>query len=393
LKNLFCFLLICSFLITGCEEKHAKRTEENPEKNETGGFELIDSSKITDYNFSLKDFYSNNKNLEKRVNEIFNNLTDDERIAQMLITSSGSFGKPEDYVKSLIKNKKVGGALLLGGSKERFSGMIRSFKETADSVNSLPLIFSTDAEPSLINKKISGLKRFSPTSTIRSVKESESVGNEISEILNSIGFNQNYAPVCDFPINKEIIGDRSFGKNESELIKFAESFIKVTQSNNIIATAKHFPGHGNVNGDSHKEIVYIKGELKELNVFMEMIDAGVISIMVGHIAIDNNKKYNTDGFPSTLSRKIITDLLKNELGFKGLVITDAMNMEAVTKFQSPSLKAIEAGCDMVLMPSDEVKLINSVKEEMKRNNEFKEQVYDSVRKVIRVKVCFGIQKK
>lgn len=387
MKSLLRFLLLCSFIITGCEEKRDIRVEDNPLKKDTAGSKSIDSSELKDYKFSLKDFYSDNKNLEKNVNEIFINLTDDERIAQMIITSSGSLGKPEAYVRNLIKGKKAGGVLLLGGSRERFSEMIKLFKETADSVNSLPLIFSTDAEPSLLNKKISGLKRFSPTNTIRNEKESESVANEISEILKSIGFNQNYAPVCDFSYNKEIIGDRSFGKNESELINFAESFFKATQNSDIIATAKHFPGHGNVNGDSHKEIVYINGELKELNVFKKMIESGVISVMVGHIAITDNDKYNTDGFPSTLSKKIVTGLLKNEMGFKGLVITDAMNMDAVSKFQSPSLKAIEAGCDMVLMPSDEIKLINSVKEKMEKYPEFREQVYESVRKVIRVKVC------
>ena len=381
---------MCSFVITGCEEKRDIRVEDNPLKKDTARSKSIDSSELKDYKFSLKDFYSDNKILEKRVSEIFLTLSDDERIAQMITTSSGTLGKPESFVKNLIKGKKVAGVLLLGGSKERFSEMIRSFKEIADSVKSLPLIFSTDAEPSLINQKISGLKRFNPTNTIRNERESESVANDISEIIKSIGFNQNYAPVCDFPYNKEIIGDRSFGKNESELIKLAESFIKATQSNNIIATAKHFPGHGNVNGDSHKEIVYIKGELKELNVFKKMIDTGVISVMVGHIAIENNEKYNTGGLPSTISKNIVTDLLKNELGFKGLVVTDAMNMDAVSKFQSPSLKAIEAGCDMVLMPSDEIKLINSVKEKMVKDSEFREQVYESVRKVIRVKVCLGM---
>ncbi|MFZ1462332.1 MAG: glycoside hydrolase family 3 N-terminal domain-containing protein, partial [Ignavibacteria bacterium] len=146
---------------------------------------------------------------------------------------------------------------------------------------------------------------------------------------------------------------------------------------------------GNVNGDRHKELVFINGELKELDVFKEMVKIGVLSIMVGHIAIEKNGKYNPVGFPSTLSRKIVTDLLKNELGFKGLIITDAMNMEAVTKFPSPSLKAIEAGCDMVLMPSDEAKLINTVKEKMDKDPVFMKQIYESVRKIIRVKLSIS----
>lgn len=107
--------------------------------------------------------------------------------------------------------------------------------------------------------------------------------------------------------------------------------------------------------------------MKELKVFEEIIKKNVISVMVGHIAIRNNSKYDTKGFPSTLSKTIVTDLLKNELGFRGLVVTDAINMNGVNKFQSPSLNAIKAGCDMVIMPSDEVKLINSVVSDMQHN--------------------------
>lgn len=373
--------------LSACEDKYDRMKKDPSEKvSDSLSRNSGDTSDHHLQKFSFKDFLSENKNLDRIIDEIFSRLTDEERIAQMIVTSSGNLGKPESYVAELIRKKKVGGVLLLGGSKESFTRMIKSFRQIADTVESLPLIFSTDAEPSLINDKIYGVKKFNPTNTIRSAEESESIASEISELIKGIGFNQNYAPVCDFPYNREIIGDRSFGKNESELTKLAESFIKGTQENEVIATAKHFPGHGNVNGDSHREIVYINGELKEINVFKKMIEAGVYSVMVGHIAIENNKRYDTEGLPSTLSRKIVTHLLKNELGFKGIVITDAMNMEAVTKFQSPSLKAIEAGCDMVLMPSDETRLINSVIEKMSADAEFREQVYESVRKVVRMKV-------
>lgn len=381
----------------GCGDKNPK-TENNDniisksqldsQKNISG----INSDKSENSGkYTLSDFYTDNVNLDKKVNEIFNSLSEDEKIGQMIVPAVGKYGKPETEIIELIKKKRIGGLLLLKGSKDEFEKYVEKFNSESKNSNSLPLIFSADAEPSLINMKISGVKRFEPTNTIKDERKCEIVANEISDVLKSIGVNQNYAPVCDFPYNKEIIGDRSFGKDEVERVQLVTEFMKVTQNNNIIATAKHFPGHGNVKGDSHKEIVYIKGELKELNVFKEIIDAGVISVMVGHIAIEKNGKYDTDGLPSTLSRKIVTDLLKKELGFKGLVITDAMNMEAVSKFQSPSLKAIEAGCDMILMPSDEYKLILSVKEKMKNDPEFREQVFESVRKVIRVKVCLSLK--
>jgi len=381
-------MMILLITISGCSDKYDRTQQQSEVKNYDSSMTGLDTSEVGIDSISLKDFFSFNKKIDEKVDRIFDKMTDDERIAQMIITSYGSLGNSEVYVSELIRRKRIGGVLMLGGSKEGFTNAIKRFNSISDSAGGISLIFSADAEPSLINKKISGVKKFGPTNTIKNEKDCEIVANDISDILKSIGVNQNYAPVCDFPYNKEIIGDRSYGKNEKDLVKLATEFVKVTQNNSIIATAKHFPGHGNVKGDSHKEIVYIKGDLKELNVFKEIIDAGVISVMVGHIAIENNEKYNTNGLPSTLSRKIVTDVLKNELGFKGLVVTDAMNMVAVSKFQTPSLKAIEAGCDMILMPSDEYKLILSVKEKMENDPVFREQVYESVRKVIRIKLCY-----
>lgn len=389
-------IIICVvFLYWGCgdkspdNEKNGNFISKSQLDSQKNVFDKISNSQRSFDKFTLADFYTDNPDIDKIVNEIFISMSEDEKIGQMIVPAVGKYGKPESEIMELIKKKRIGGVLLLKGSKDEFKKYVEKFNVELKNSNSLPLIFSADAEPSLINNKISGLKKINATNTIKNIKESSNTANEICTILKEIGINQNYAPVCDFSINKEIIGNRSFGNNEGELIKLSGEFIKQTQENNIIATAKHFPGHGNVKGDSHKEIVSVNGVLKELNVFKEIIDVGVISIMVGHIAIENNGKYNTEGLPSTLSRKIVTGLLKNELGFRGLVITDAMNMEAVSKFQSPSLKAIEAGCDMVLMPSDEIKLINSVNEKINKDSEFRKQVYESVKKVIRLKICLG----
>ena len=191
-------------------------------------------------------------------------------------------------------------------------------------------------------------------------------------------------------MNKDIINDRSFGNDSKKIVELASIFIKTTQDNNIIATAKHFPGHGNVKGDSHKELVFVDGKLTELETFKGIINAGVIAVMVGHIAVKNNSEYETGGLPSSLSPKIITDLLRHKLEFNGLIITDALNMGAVTKIEKPSLKAALAGCDILLMPTDEVKLLNSILSEMNKNQEFKKQVYDSVKRIICAKICLGL---
>jgi beta-N-acetylhexosaminidase len=128
----------------------------------------------------------------------------------------------------------------------------------------------------------------------------------------------------------------------------------------------------------------------EVNNYKPVIQTGVLSIMVGHIAVKNNPKYGTFGMPATCSKKIVTDLLKNELGFKGLVVTDAMNMGGVRDIPNSGVKAIEAGCDILLMPVDEEKEISAIQDRLQIDNAFRLRVEDAVKKIIRVKICLGL---
>jgi beta-N-acetylhexosaminidase len=170
----------------------------------------------------------------------------------------------------------------------------------------------------------------------------------------------------------------------------SDVFIQTTQQMGLIATAKHFPGHGYVKGDSHVQLIYIDGQMQEVDTYKPLIQNGVLSVMVGHIAVVNNEEYNTEGLPASCSRKIVTDLLKTQLGFKGLVVTDAMNMGALNKIPQSTLKAVQAGCDMILMPPNETALVNAVLKEMATNEAFKSQVYTSVKKILRAKLCLGM---
>lgn len=345
---------------------------------------------ILDYKYTLKDFYSYNKQLSFLVDYIYNKLTDNQKISQMIVTSAGKNGKSFNDIMNLIQDNKIGGVLFLGGEQNYIKSTIEKIDSILTINNRFPLIFSIDAEPGLINSRISNVIKFPHARDIKTIKESRIIAHDISILLKYIGFNQNFAPVCDYGFNKEIIGSRSFGVPIDSLAETVNTFIKETQRNNLIATVKHFPGHGNVTGDSHKELVYIDGELKELDVFKKAIDNGVLSVMVGHIAVRNNSKYNTEGKPSSISENIVKKLLKEELNFKGIIVTDAMNMKAISELDRPSLNAIKAGCDMILMPSDEGKLINSIKAEMNINKGFNEQVTESVKKIIRIKLCLGL---
>lgn len=380
-------LLIVLLLTLACTKQKSSTDETGGDSSNTSA--SINKPKIPDV-YTLADFYGTSSALTELTEKTFNSLTDEERVGQMIIASGGNLGKSHETIRSLIVNKQIGGVIMLGGDKEEMKSTLTAYNELNKTVSGLPLLFSTDAEPSLINRKISNLPDFAPTNQLTTLEESKASADAISDILKNIGFHQNYAPVGDIGINTAIIGNRSFGTDAEQIKLLSNAFIKATQSKNIAATIKHFPGHGNVKGDSHTGLVFINGELTELDIFADAINAGVISVMVGHIAVKNNPSYNTKNTPATLSRTIVTDLLKNELGFKGIIITDGMNMGALKGFKNSSLKAAMAGCDLILMPVDETGSWNSILDEMAVNEEFKQQVYESVKKIIRLKICLGL---
>jgi len=341
--------------------------------------------------YKLQDFYKYDPVIEHKVDEVFHSLNDTTRVSQMIVTSAGELGKSESVILNLVAENKIGGIVFLKGTKENHKRMIDSINIISGSQKQLPILFSIDAEPSLFNGRLKGTSPIVNTIDIKTTKQSDSIARIINDNLLEIGFRQNFAPVVDISPKNEAIKNRSFGNNKEKVIELSKQFIQTTQEQGIIATAKHFPGHGLVKGDTHKKSVFIDGELQELNVYPPLIEAGVLSIMMAHITITNNKKYDTKGLPASCSRNIVTDLLKNELGFKGLIITDALNiMKAVTIIDNAPLLASKAGNDMLLMPIDESETINSILNEMRINPIYKEQVYQSVKKIIRLKIFLGL---
>ncbi len=344
---------------------------------------------IVAQNFSLDDFLSYSPVLQKEVDRIFDSMNDTSRVGQLIVPAVGRLGKSDEHVIDLCKKGKIGGVLLLNGTVESFSNYVHLFDSISKANGFLPPIYSADAEPTLIKYKIKGSTPVPKTNTIKSISEVERVAQQISDDLNAIGITQNFAPVIDASPN-EVVSNRSFGLDMDTVITFSNKFIDVTQHNGIVATAKHFPGHGFVTGDTHKKLVYIDGKMKEVENYVPVIDNDVLSVMVAHIAIKNNTNFSTNDMPATCSRKIVTDLLKDSLGFNGLVITDALNMGGVVNVPDCGLKAVKAGCDMLLMPVNEEGDIGAILSSIEKDEEFKLEVYSSVKKIIRLKLCLGI---
>jgi beta-N-acetylhexosaminidase len=339
--------------------------------------------------FKLSDFLTDNKDLDSEVERVFSQLDDTAIVAQLIMPAVGRLGQTEATIKAHIRQGIIGGVLMLNGTKEEFTAWIKNFEQMNDTLGNLPFLYSADAEPSLVNRKIIGSTPVKKANEMINIDEVRECADLISKELNAIGINYNFSPVVDMSPNKTV-GFRSFGAIPANIIPWSDAFIQQTQSHNILATAKHFPGHGLVTGDTHKSLQMIDGELKEIGNYPELIKNGVLSIMVAHIGVTNNPTYDTKGMPATTSETIVTTLLRGEFGFKGLIVTDAMNMGGVASIPNCEEKAIAAGCDIVLMPVDAKKAHADILKKYRSDAAFKKKVDAASKRVIRMKIALGL---
>jgi beta-N-acetylhexosaminidase len=342
-------------------------------------------------NLSLRDFMNPNKYLDFAVQAQFNKMDDTLRVAQLIMPAAGRLGESDEKIQGYIKKRLIGGVLLLNGTMDSFKKMVVDFNALNAKHGGLPFFYSADAEPSLVNRKIQGSAVYKKANEIKTIEEVRKSAETISKDLKAIGINFNFAPVVDMPPNKTV-GYRSMGTHEDSIVPWAAEFIRVTQEMQIIATAKHFPGHGYVVGDTHQQLVFINGQMREVTNYPRLIADGVLSIMIAHIAVKNNEEYNTEGLPASVSHKIVTDLLRKKLGFQGLIVTDAMNMGGVASVPHASRRAIEAGCDIVLMPLNVEQSHKEILDKYKADPIFRDQVDASVKRIIRMKLCLGLMK-
>lgn len=339
--------------------------------------------------FHLDDFLTSNSELDKAVDSVFESLNNSSRVAQVLMPAVGRLGTTPDTIDMLIREQRIGGVLMLNGTMDQFSSWTTQFEKLNRSSGNLPFLYSADAEPSLVNRKIQGSRVVPSAVEIKSMDQLIQTATTISEDLNVLGINYNFAPVVDVSVNKTV-GYRGFGSTPENILPYSETFIQTTQDHNIVATAKHFPGHGLISGDTHKSLQVIDGELKELKNYPPLIEKGVLSVMVAHIAIKNNPEFNTNGLPATISENIVTGLLRDSLGFQGLIVTDAMNMGGVIKVPDAASKAIEAGCDIVLMPLNVFKTHADLLKKYEEEQVFQDKVNLAVKRIIRMKICLGL---
>jgi beta-glucosidase-like glycosyl hydrolase len=219
------------------------------------------------------------------------------------------------------------------------------------------------------------------------------IGNAIAKESKDLGVDWVFAPVVDVNDNPEnpIINIRAFGDNPEKVSDFGVEYIKGMQSEKVLATAKHFPGHGSTSNDSHINLPYVDKTLEQIEKtdlvpFISAISEDVKSIMIGHLAVHALDETNT---PASLSKPIL-DYLLNKLNYNGIIITDALDMGAVSDIEENALKSISAGCTIALMPKNPMEQIEKIMEFAKNNEEFLNQIQSNYQKIIRAKRWAGL---
>lgn len=329
-------------------------------------------------------------------------LTLDEKIGQMIMAGiEGTTSEPETI--RLIEDYKVGGIIFFRKNLTSYTQslqLVNSIKRT-NLVNPIPLFLSVDQEGGRVTR-LPGLEGL-PTNKEIGLRNdpnlSYQIGSILAEALHAYGMNMNYAPVIDVNSNPKnpVIGDRSFGDNPSLVSTLGIQTMKGMEEKDIISVVKHFPGHGDTSVDSHLELPQIDKSLEalhelELIPFIDAIDEGADVVMVAHILfplLDSE-------FPSSMSKAIMTDLLREELYFDGVIVTDDMNMDAIVDHYEPgdaAVQSVKAGSDVILISKeydDIVRSIEAIKSAVENGEISEERINGSVQRILDVKGKYQI---
>ncbi|MGL4570762.1 MAG: beta-N-acetylhexosaminidase [Clostridium sp.] len=322
---------------------------------------LISVSLLIFHGTSSKENFLDSKrvNQSDKILNIINSMSLDEKIGQLVI--SGFYGTSTDSsIIKLIKEDKISGVILFGrnvSDSSTLQSLNKNLKEVNKS-NKLPLFISVDEEGGLVSRMPKELKKL-PSNKYIGDLNSESISYKVGEIigeeLSYFGFNMDFAPVLDINSNPNnpVIGDRAFSSNKDVVSNLGTSTMLGLTSKNIISVVKHFPGHGDTSVDSHVKLPLVNNDINRLKSFefipfKNAIDKGCDAVMVSHIMLPKiDYKY-----PATMSSKIVTDILRNDLNFKGLVVSDDMTMGAIVEnysLEDASVQSINAGVDLLLI--------------------------------------------
>lgn len=335
----------------------------------------------------------------KWVDSVMQSLTPNERIAQLIMVAAFSNRGEEhkEEILKLIEEQKIGGLIFFQGGPVRQVKLMNEYQ----AASKVPLLGAIDAEWGL-GMRLDSTVSFPFQMALGAIKNDSLIykmGAQIARDIKRLGLHMNFAPVVDVNNNagNPVINFRSFGEDKFNVADKGIAYMKGTQGENVLTTAKHFPGHGDTDVDSHYALPQINHSIArldslELYPFRKLLKAGAGGVMVAHLDIPS---LDSTGVPSTLSHPTISGLLKERLNFKGLIVTDAMNMKGVTQGNSPGIvdrDAILAGNDLLEYTEDVPKAIEEIREAINQGLITQEEIDSRCRKLLAVKQWVGLDK-
>lgn len=325
-------------------------------------------------------------------------LSPDEKIGQLFMVAaySNRDKQHEDETENLIKNYHIGGLIFFQGGPVRQAVLTNRYQAAAK----LPLLIGIDGEWGL-SMRLDSTTNFPKQMTLGAIRDPQLIykmGKEIGRQCKRLGIHINFAPDVDVNNNPNnpVIGNRSFGENKYKVVERGMAYMLGLQDEGVMAVAKHFPGHGDTDSDSHETLPVINHSRErmdsiELYPFKELIKSNVGGVMVAHLYLPAYDK--TPRRASTLSPLIVKELLKTQLGFKGLVFTDALNMKGVSKYYKPGeadLSALLAGNDVLLFPENVPKAVSEIKKALDNGQLSQAELDEKVRKILLAKYQAGL---
>lgn len=381
-KSIISIFLICGLFLSGCSNLSPTLSPNIKNKNDV-------------HNPKVKPVDT----VQRKVDS----MSLDEKIGQLVIVGFDGYTMNNNII-NLISEHKVSGVILFRKNVENSNqlvSLINSLK-TKNVKNRIPLFISVDEEGGRVSRMPYEIKKLPTNQLIGNRNDDDlsyNIGKIIGEELKTFGFNMDFAPVLDINSNPNnpVIGDRSFGNNPNIVNRLGIKTMKGMTYNNIIPVVKHFPGHGDTSVDSHVGLPVVNKDLTTLNnfellPFKEAIKNNVDAIMVAHILLNKiDSKY-----PASMSKVVITDILRKKLKFHGVVITDDMTMAAIIKYNGigdAAVRSFNAGSDILLVCHEyenELKVINSLKAAVQNKVISESRLNESVYRILKLKEKYNI---
>ena len=398
---LFPIIYVFFFLIIDCDsEKNFTNSHTSyTDKNINTAINATENPLAHQAALNKSKIYSENLILEKKwVDSVFSTMSLEEKIGQLFMVAAYSNKSENDNleVEKLIDESKVGGLIFFQGGPKRQAKLTNRFQAKSK----LPLFIGIDAEWGL-SMRLDSTYRYPWNMTLGAIQDNdliEKMGVQMAEQSKRMGIHFTFSPVLDINTNPKnpIIGNRSFGEDKDNVTEKALAMMKGLQENGVLATGKHFPGHGDTATDSHYTLPTINFSRErldevELYPYKKLFSKGLASVMVAHLNVPALE--SRTGYPSSISYNIVTDLLQKELKFKGLIFTDALNMKGASNFKKPGdidLEAFLAGNDILLFPENVPIAIQKIKEAFDSGKITNERLTFSVKKILQYKYKVGL---